>query len=118
MPGPRLAPRARPQAWPAPEPWGTGRLGLAVGWKEAAPGAVGPQATSFVGEAASSAPRGRGGTTPRGPGPGYGVMWNRAAARATDPGPTGRRWLGMGGMGGVTPHSDHGSRKRRGHSHG
>lgn len=33
-------------------------------------------------------------------GPGYGGMWNRAAARATDPGPTGRHWLGIEGMGG------------------
>ena len=36
---------------------------------------------------ASSAPGGRGGTIPRGPGPGDGATWDRAAAGAADPGP-------------------------------
>lgn len=44
------------------------------------------------GQAASSAPRGRGGTTSRGPGPGDGEMWDRAAAGAANLGSTGRCW--------------------------
>lgn len=49
VPGPRLVPRARPQAWPTPEPRGTGRLGLAAVRKEAVPGAAGLEAAAFVG---------------------------------------------------------------------
>lgn len=48
MPAPRLTPRTHPQAWPTPEPQGTGRLGLAVGGEAAAPGAAGPEAAAFV----------------------------------------------------------------------
>lgn len=60
MPGPSLAPKARPQAWLTPESRGTSRLGLAVGWKEAAPGAAGPQAAAFVGRSCVLRAQGKG----------------------------------------------------------
>lgn len=60
---------------------GKGRLGLALGGKKA-------QRRRLLW--ASSAPGGRGGNTPRGSGPGDGSMWDRAAAGAADPGPTGK----------------------------
>lgn len=77
LPASRLAPWARHQARPTPELRGKGRLGLALGGKKA-------QRRRLLW--ASSASGGRGGTTPRGSGPGDGAMWGRAAAGAADPG--------------------------------
>lgn len=113
MPGPRLAPKAHPQAWPTPEPRGTGRLGLAVGGKEAAPGAAGPEAAAFVGvlrareegrnDTARPGSRGWGDT-------GQGL--SRGSRSGTPQAGGGTRTAAP------DPRPARGPRKRRGHSHG
>ena len=91
LPGPKLAPRAHPQAWPTPEP--RAPAAWALPWEGRRQRRV-RQARGRRLLWASSVPKKRRGTTPSGLGPEDGAMWDRAAAGAADPGPSRRRWRG------------------------
>ena len=107
MPAPRLTPRTHPQAWPTPEPQGTGRLGLAVGGEAAEPGAAGPEAAAFVAVFRARG-KGRNDTV----GPGSRELGDMGQGRS------GGCRSGTPQTGGRHQNRRPGPRKRRGHSHG
>lgn len=113
MPGSRLAPSAAPRPGP---PRGTGRLGLAVGRKEAAPGAAGPGEAAFVRRSRVLRAWGEGKEGQR-------AAWVRGWGDVRQGHKQIRDRPGGAGGGGTgttspAPRRARGPRKRRGHSHG